>query len=302
MQMGIIAGRLSLMHDELDWFIAIAEAENATAAGEQVHVSQPTLSRFVARLELDLGVPLFDRHGRRLVLNRFGRVYLERSRRARVQLDTARREIEDMTRPAQGPIRLAFLHSFGVALVPDLIKGFRDANPGARFTLTQDAAATVVDHVARGEADLAIVSPRPMRTDMAWLAIAQQNLALVVPRGHRFAGRSVIGLAEAADEEFIVMQRGYGMRRIVDELCAAADIAPTIAFESAELTTITGLVGAGLGIGVVPVDDTALRPGVELIPLADESREIGLTWFRPRPLPDAADRFRDFVVDRARAD
>lgn len=291
------------MHHELDWFIAIAEAENLTAAGEQVRVSQPTLSRFVGRLEVDLGVELFDRHGRRLVLNRFGQVYLERARRARVQLDTARREIEELRRPTRGAVRLAFLHSFGVLLVPDLIRGFRDANPGARFTLTQDAAATVVDHVVNGDADLAIVSPRPMRTDMAWHPIAEQTLALVVPRSHRFAGRSTIGLAEAADEEFIVMERGFGMRRIFDELCAAADIAPTITFESAELATITGLVGAGLGIGVVPVDDPGPRrgaaPDVVLIPLSGESREIGLTWFRPRPLPEASERFREFVVRRS---
>ncbi|MEE3851995.1 LysR family transcriptional regulator [Gordonia sp. LSe1-13] len=284
------------MHDELDWFIAIAEAQNLTAAGEQLHVSQPTLSRFVARLERDLGVALFDRHGRRLVLNRFGQVYLERTRRARVQLDIARREIEDLRQPASGPVRLAFLHSFGVAMVPNLIRRFREVDPGARFSLTQHAAATVVDHVADGDADLAIVSPRPMRTDMAWFAIAQQDLALVVPADHRFAGRAAIGLAEAADEDFIVMQRGFGMRRIVDELCAAADIAPTIAFESAELATITGLVGAGLGIGVVPVDDSVRSPEVALIPLLGESREIGLTWFRPRPLSAAAERFRGFVV------
>ncbi|AZG46951.1 LysR family transcriptional regulator [Gordonia insulae] len=284
------------MHHELDWFIAIAEAENLTAAGEQVHVSQPTLSRFVGRLEHDLGVDLFERHGRRLVLNRFGRVYLERARRARAQLDAARREVDEMRRPAQGMVRLAFLHSFGVTLVPDLIRRFRDQNPQARFTLTQDAAATVVDHVADGDADLAIVSPRPMRTDMAWFAIAEQELALVVPRGHRFADRTTIGLAEAADEEFIVMERGFGMRRIFDELCAAADIAPAITFSSAELSTITGLVGAGLGVGVVPVDDAVRARDVALVPLTGESREIGLTWFRPQPLSEAAERFRDFVV------
>lgn len=290
------------VHHELDWFIAIAEAENLTAAGEQAHVSQPTLSRFVARLERDVGVALFDRHGRRLVLNRFGQVYLERARRARVQLDAARREIDEMRRPARGVVRLAFLHSFGVTLVPDLIRRFRDENPQARFTLTQDAAATVVDHVIGGDADLAIVSPRPMRTDMAWFAIAEQKLALVVPSDHRFADRTTIGLAEAADEEFIVMERGFGMRRIFDELCAAADIAPTIAFSSAELATITGLVAAGLGIGVVPVDDADSSADVALIPLTGESREIGLTWLRSRPLPDAAERFRDFVVRRISPD
>nr|WP_155828426.1 LysR substrate-binding domain-containing protein [Gordonia polyisoprenivorans] len=288
------------MHDEIEWFITIAEAENLTAAGERLAVSQPTLSRFVGRLEREVGVALFDRHGRRLALNAYGRVYLERARRAHAQLDAARREIDDMRRPTRGVVRLAFLHSFGISLVPQLIRAFRERNPGAGFTLAQDSVATVVEHIETGDADLAIVAPRPMRTDMAWQPIAQQNLALVVPRGHRFAGRTSIGLAEAADEEFIVMQHGFGMRRIFDELCASADITPTITFESAELATIAGLVGAGLGVGVVPVDDANRVADVVFVPLAGETREIGLTWFRPRPLPVAAERFRVFVGEFCR--
>lgn len=284
------------MDEELRWFIAIAETENLTEAAAEVHASQPTLSRFLARTERDLGVALFDRSGRRLVLNRFGEVYLDRTRRAVAQLDAGRRELDELRLPARGAVRLAFLHSFGVTLVPDLIRRFRHDNPDARFTLSQDAAATVVGHVADGDADLAIVSPRPMRTDMAWAAIARQELALVVPPDHRFAGRGRIGLPEVADEEFIVMERGFGMRRIFDELCAAADVTPRIAFESSELATVVGLVGAGLGVGVVPVEANSPSADVATVPLAGESREIGLTWLRSRPLPDAAVRFREFVV------
>lgn len=290
------------MYDDLRWFIAIAETQNLTAAADRVHSSQPTLSRFLGRLERDLGVALFDRDGRRLVLNRFGRVYLDRARRAASQLEAGRREIDDMRAPARGAVRLAFLHSFGLGLVPELISGFRIENPEARFTLTQDAAATVVGHVVDGEADLAIVAPRPMRTDMAWARVAEQKLALVVPREHRFAGRDQIGIVEAGDEEFIVMQHGYGMRRIFDEICAAHDLTPAIAFESSELATVSGLVAAGLGVGVVPVEESARHPGVELIPLAGETREIGLTWFRGRPLSDVASRFRDFVLAQSTAD
>ncbi|MFW0793078.1 LysR substrate-binding domain-containing protein [Gordonia sp. CPCC 205515] len=296
------AGSVSAVHDDVKWFIAIAETENLTVAAARAHVSQPTLSRFLVRLEQHLGVALFDRQGRAIVLNRYGQVYLERARRAAAQLEAGRREIDELRMPAQGAVHLAFLHSFGVRLVPDLIRRFRQDNPSARFVLTQDAAATVVRHVVAGDADLAIVSPRPMRTDMAWGSIAEQRLALAVPRDHRFAGRDSIGLAEAADEEFIVMQRGFGMRRIFDELCAAADLTPTIAFESGELTTITGLAGAGLGVGVVPVEDADPHTDVALVPLAGETREIGLTWFRPRPLPDAAGRFRDFVLGGGQAD
>ena len=287
------------MYDDLRWFIAIAETQNLTAAADRVHSSQPTLSRFLGRLERDLGVALFDRDGRRLVLNRFGRVYLDRARRAASQLEAGRREIDDMRAPARGAVRLAFLHSFGLGLVPELISGFRIENPEARFTLTQDAAATVVGHVVDGEADLAIVAPRPMRTDMAWARVAEQKLALVVPREHRFAGRDQIGIVEAGDEpghrcQLRRLERDRGI-----EIVCCTDLVEDPPHAVAVLHHDELLVAAGLGVGVVPVEESVRHPGVELIPLAGESREIGLTWFRGRPLSDVASRFRDFVVARS---
>ncbi|WP_188587019.1 LysR family transcriptional regulator [Gordonia jinhuaensis] len=290
------------MLDELRWFIAVADQGNLTAAADEVHVSQPTLSRMVARLERELGVALFERTGRGLELTRYGQVYLDRARRANAELDAAKREIDELREPARGGLRLAFLHSFGVELVPELIRRFRAENPGVRFTLFQDAAETVVDHVDAGDADLAIVAPRPMRTDMAWRPIIDQRLALAVPADHRFAERPQIGIAEAADEPFVVMRKGFGMRRILDELCAQAGFEPNITFESTELATVAGLIGAGLGVGILPIEDSPRQPNLVMVPLVGPTREVGLVWQTTRPLPSVAKQFVDFVLNRHTAD
>lgn len=287
---------------DLEWFTTLAELENVTAAAERLHIAQPTLSRMLARLEGRVGVRLFDRQGKRLALNEFGRVYYEHARRARAELRAGEQAVADLANPAKGVVRLAFLHSFGSWMVPRLIGDFRRESGRIAFTLTQGAAEVITRKVLDGAADLAIVSPRPTDPGLGWKLLARQPLALGVPADHRVAGRRQVRLSELGDADFITMQPGYGMRRIFDELCAAAELRPRIAFESSDLITVAGLVAAGLGVSVLPAEEP-VPPGVVLVPLADSGaiREVGLIWSATVTPADAVRRFRDFAEEWARA-
>src|SRR5271167_5082734 len=112
-----------------EWFVTLAELQHVTAAAEQLGIAQPTLTRMLSRLERRLGVALFDRRGKRLSLNAYGRIFYEHARRAQLELDSARRAIEDLTNPSVGEIRLGFLRSFGSTVLPRLIAGFVQASP-----------------------------------------------------------------------------------------------------------------------------------------------------------------------------
>jgi DNA-binding transcriptional LysR family regulator len=282
------------------WFIPLAELENMSATARRLHLAQPTLSRMLARLERDLGVELFDRHAKRLRLNSFGQIYLGHLRRAVAEMDAARHEIADRAGPVEGAIDVAFLHSFGVWLVPALIGGFRrQASSRVTFTLTQGAAEAVVERVVAGPAELAIVSPRPRSNDVAWAPILRQQLALAVPADHPLAVREEVAMTEVHAESFIAMSSGFGMRRILEELCAEADFRPRITFEATELGTVAGFVAAGLGVAVLPIEDNPqLPPGLTLLPLTGDrsSRDVGLIWHRDRAMTPPAQRFRDHVL------
>ncbi|GAB2665016.1 LysR family transcriptional regulator [Prescottella soli] len=284
--------------DGLRWFIALAETGQVTAASDMLRISQPTLSRRLARLERDLGVELFDRHGRRLELNDRGRVLLEHARRAAAELSAAQREIASFDSPDRGTVRLSFLHSFGTWLIPRVLRAYREQRPRVSFTLYQDAAQALVDRVVDGRDDLAFVSPRPRSTLVRWAPITHQRLALALPAGHRLGDVAALDLAAAANESFIVMHEDYGMRRIFDELCAEAGFAPNVVFESSELATIGGLVSASLGVAVMPWQEPHSWPeGVTLVPLNGAGRDIGVVWARGRALPAAAERFLRFTTD-----
>ncbi|RDI54187.1 LysR family transcriptional regulator [Nocardia mexicana] len=290
--------------DDLHWFLTLAELERVGAAADQLHLAQPTLSRMLARLEHRLGVRLFDRHGKRLTLNDFGRVYYEHARRAQAELDAAGRELSDLANPAKGVVRLTFLHSGGARLVPELVAGFRRISGRITFSLSQDDAGAVTSRVLDGAADLGLVSPRPAAAGLGWRTLLRQRLALGVPADHRLAGRRQVRLAEAADAEFVAMPTGFGMRRILDDLCAAADFRPHIDLEASDLVTVAGLVAAGLGVALLPMEEPPIRgphTGPVLVPLADPgaARAVGLIWSANAVPSDAVRRFRDFAFDWA---
>ncbi|MBF6074740.1 LysR family transcriptional regulator [Nocardia beijingensis] len=294
-----------MLGEDLEWFTTLAELERVGAAAERLHLAQPTLSRMLARLERRVGAELFDRHGKRIVLNEYGRIYYEHARRAQSELDAAKQALADRVNPAGGVVRLAFQHSFGGSLVPQLISGFRRVSGRITITLWQGAAEAVTERVLAGDADLGIVSPRPAVAGVGWRAVLRQPLVLAVPQEHRLAGRRQVRLAEAADAEFVTMHHGFGMRRIFDELCAAADIRPRIVFESSDLVTVAGLVSVGLGVAILPREDPLSAgplSGPVTVPLADAgaARAVGLIWPAATPPPDAVRRFRDFTEDWAR--
>ena len=283
---------------DYEWFVTLAELEHVTAAAEQLHVAQPTLTRMLSRLERRVGVELFDRRGRRLSLNTYGRIFYEHARRAQSELDSARRAIEDLTNPALSEIRLGFLGSFGSTVVPRLIADFRAASPRVTFTLEEGAADAIDDLVQSGSIDVGVVSPRPRKPTLAWRSLFRQRLGIAIPRGHRFESTPAVSMTDLADESFVAMHPGFGMRRLLDELCAAAQFQPRIVLEAANLTTTAGLVAAGLGIGLIPIDGSDHAPGVSVLPLADADayRDVGMIWNSGRPLSRAA---RDFIASAA---
>lgn len=277
--------------DDIRGVVAVAEVGRVGDAADDLGISQPALTRRVQRVEAALGAELFDRAGRALHLNARGRAYLPYARQLLAADAASRAEVSRLMDPERGTVRLDFMHSLGTWMVPDLVRAYRAAHPHVDFQLHQGAARELVDRVAAGEADIALVGPRPDFPH--WHQLEMQRLGLAVPEGHWAAGRDTVNLADFADEPFIGMLPGYGTRMLLDNLAAAAGFTPRLVFESMELTTVAGLVAAGLGSALLPLDDPYLQ-ATNLIPLDPPAyRELGMVW---QPGSPAADQFRDFVA------
>lgn len=288
--------------EELQWFVTLAEIEHVTDAAAELMVSQPTLSRALARFEEQAGTPLFDRVNRRLRLNAYGQIMLEHARRSIAEMESAGERIAALRHPDTGRVRLAFLHSLASWYVPEQLRRFRDTAPGVGFDLFQGPAHDLTERVCNGQADLAITAPRPDASMFNWRRLYVERLCLAVPPGHRLAARTRLRLSAAAGEPFVALAQQSGLRQLTDDLCAEEGLTPEIVFEATEIPSMEGLVAAGFGVAVVPVPREGAGHSTTIhVPLTNEGakREVGLVWDRERPLSPPAGRFVQFIGDDA---
>lgn len=221
----------SLLAPRLTWFVAVARHEHVTRAAHELGVPQSTLSRAVVRLEQDLGVTLFARKGRTVALTTAGRTFLASAEGALAEIARAAESVQQDADPTAGKVAFGFLHTLGSETVPGLIRAFRADHPRIRFSLVQNYGEAMLERLRAGELDLCLTSPLPDAPDLVARRLDEQRLRLVVPDDHRLAGRKRIRLAEAAEETFVTLEPGYGLRRITDDLCAEAGFTPKVAFE-----------------------------------------------------------------------
>lgn len=297
-----------MLPTDLDWFLDLARTRHMGDSAANLGIPQPTLSRRLARLEETLGARLFDRDGRGLELNARGRAFAEAAGVATQALRDGAAEVARLVNPETGPVRLDFMHSLGTWMVPEILRTARAGRPHAAIALHQGAARLLVDRVLAGETDLALVGPQPPESrgdgPLEWTPLARQRLAIGLPADHRLSGsRAPLRLQSVARDPFIAMLPGYGTRLLLDSLADDAGFRPRLVFESMELTTVAGLVSAGLGVALLPIDDPFLS-GTDIVlrPIAPAAhRELGMIRRRAAEMTPPVAALHADVVALARA-
>ncbi|MCZ8515391.1 LysR family transcriptional regulator [Paenibacillus filicis] len=285
---------------QLEYFQTVARLEHMTQAAQALSVSQSALSRSISRLESELGVPLFDRQGRSIALNRYGQLFLQRVNRILKEYEDGKLEIRDLLDEDAGEVTLGFLHTLGSHMIPELIVSFRSKYPRVRFQLNQSSTTVLLQQLVHGMLDLCLLSsPSEAVNSVEWKELWSEELFVFVPKQHPLAGRDSIALTEIADEPMVSFKHGYGLRHIIDRLCLQAGFTPRIAFEGEEVPTVAGLVAAGLGVALLPnVKGSGIEHGVKLRVSTPECRRvIGVAWSKDRYLSPSSKRFLQFVLD-----
>lgn len=289
--------------DALRWFQLVADGMTVTEVAQVHRVSQPGVSRALARLEAEIGTPLLHKTGRLLRLTYAGSVFKRHVDATIHSLDDALAAVSELVDPSRGTVSVAFQLSLGTWLVPDMIEGFREDHPRVQFRLEQSHDALGSSLVAGGRIDLEFTSRRPRNPAVRWERLFAQPLFLAVPRGHRLARRAEVSLADASDDDFVMLRPSWELRTLSDELCAEAGFEARVAFEVDDLPVVHGFVAAGLGVAIVPATEGEPQPAgpaaPRLIRLSDEraSRDIGVAWSRERRLLPSAELFRRHVLD-----
>lgn len=290
--------------ESLRWFQLVADGMTVTEVSDIFMVSQPGVSRALARLETEVGAPLLRRSGRVLRLTQAGQAFKRHLDPVMAGLDDAQAAVSQLVDPDTGVVSLLHPLSLGTWLVPRAIRAFRRDHPRVRFTLQgtppgePGVASTVL--LSRG-VDFELTTARVRGPEVRWRRLLRDPLCLAVPLDHRLAGASSAELTDVAQEQFVVRRPPSGMRDDLFRLAALAGFEPEVAFEVDDLPTVRGFVGAGLGISVIPamglVAPTTFA-ALSLVPLRDPQahRDIGIAWVGEGGRLAAAEAFRRFLL------
>ncbi|MUT68507.1 LysR family transcriptional regulator [Paenibacillus sp. NEAU-GSW1] len=282
---------------QLNYFLTVVRLQHMTKASEALSITQPALSHAISKLEDELGVPLFERSGRTIQLNRYGKRFAESVTKALDELDSGKQIVQEWADPETGIISMSYLNILGAELVPKLIRSFSAKHPGISFDLKQGNHTVIVNQLDNGASDMAITSIKPHSDTYAWIPMLTAPLYVVVPSAHRFAGLKEIRFQQLEGEPFIEVKNSCGLN---ESLCACfgrVGFQPATTFEADDLMTVAGFVAAGLGISVLPQTNGLILDGLAWLPIADEGAicEVGLQTRRDRFLSPAAKRFIDDV-------
>ena len=283
------------------WFQLVAEGTTVTEVAELHQVSQPAVSRALTRLETEIGTPLLQKSGRLLRPTYAGEVFKRHVDTLVHSLDDGLGAISELVDPRTGTVAVAFQLSLGTFLVPGMIESFRREYPRVQFRLEQSHDALGSSMVAGGRIDLELTSRRPRNPAVRWERLFAQPLVLAVAADHPLAQREEIALADAAEEDFVMLRPSWELRIHCEELCARAGFRPNVAFEVDDLPVVHGFVAAGLGVAIVPAsrdEPTPVGSRARLVRLRDQhaSRDVGIAWSRERRLLPSADLFRRHVL------
>jgi DNA-binding transcriptional LysR family regulator len=291
---------------QLAAFCAIVERKSFSEAAERLGVTQPAVSQQIRSLEERLGQQLLDRSGRRVEPTEAGRRLYRSAQRLLAQ---ERQLLEDVAGEAEGPLhgQLAMGASTGPGgtVVPVLLCEFAEANAEVTVDLSISDTQTIVDRVARRELELGVVGATPRNRSVAYEPFFRDEVVLVCPADHRFAGETVT-LDDLRGEPLIVMQEGAGVRQVIeDELRKAGtrlrDL--NVRLELGLQESVKSAVEAGHGVTFI--SRTAVEPELAAGTLAtarvkglEPSREISLVRATGRVSTRVADAFVEFARER----
>ena len=215
---------------QLEQFSVIARCEHMTLAAETLHVSQPALSQSIARLEKELGVPLFDRQGRKIVLNKFGQEFLKRVEAIFRELDDGRKVLNDMNDAGAKRVRVTDLSC--PFLAGNLFRLYLDQHPDTALEYHTTDGQGAKHSLRNGDTDFFLTTLRPDESDFQIEPLGFVQIELLIPEEHPLSSRDTIHLAECRELRFIGPDRYSELRQLFERFCYTQGFYPRFSYES----------------------------------------------------------------------
>lgn len=291
---------------QLKAFIAVAETRTFTAGAKKMNVTQAAISMQIRQLEDEVGLPLFTRTPRRVILTQAGEFLLQRARTILREHDAAVAEIYELAGAEHGRLRIGSASaSFSIEQLPVILEKLKARFPGAEIAVTSGTSQALVEKILHGELDIAFISlPVETANVQTELLFSDEIVAIAHP-SHKLAGEVVISAAELAGEPLILGERGGNTRRMIDEFFIQSNIKPHVTMELSRQSAINRMVENGLGVGIAGAK--GVKKAIEekrlvawMIEGAEIRWELGLAWIRGGYISPIAKEFADLCKESFR--
>lgn len=289
---------------QLQYAISVAETLSFRRAAERCNVSQPSLSAQLAQMEEALGVRLFERDRRRVLITSAGREVLDRAKEILQQADDLERIAKRSADPFDGRLRIGVIPTVSPYLLPRIAPALREAYPLLTLLWTEEKTAALLDALESGALEAAVIARETDIGDVEQELIGRDPFVLAIGKRHALAKTSKpVTANDIRDEDVLLLDDGHCFREQALAYCTRAK-AHELEFRATSISTLAQIVAAGEGVTLLPrlsVDVEAARAGLKVRPFAEPAphRTIVLAWRRRSPLAPALRKLAKTIREAA---
>jgi DNA-binding transcriptional LysR family regulator len=295
---------------QLEYILKVAEERSFSMAAQKLFIAQPSLSQYIQKIELQLGVQLFDRSSTPLKLTYAGELYIETAKRILDLKDQLYQQIDDIANIKKGRVTIGLSPFRTTYIMPKVLPFFHHKFPGIEIVLVEGPSKELENLALKGTTDITIMTSPIQQNLFDFETIISEEVLVAIPPNHAIQKRidfktinkstyPLIQLKELRDEPFILLKKDQKLHKIATFLCEQAGFSPRIILESESIEAAHALVTAGMGITFVPetlttFHKTSAHPLYCSLDKLRPTRDLVIAYRKGRYLSVAA---REFITN-----
>ena len=251
----------------LRYFVAVAEEGSLTNAAERrLHTAQPSLSRQIRDLELEVGVSLLERGARGVALTAAGRTFLDHARLALLQVEAAGEAARRAAQPEKRAFTIGFLAGQELVWLPEALRILRDEQPDTDITLASQSSPELAGALMRGKVDVAFLRREKDAPGIVFKSLIKEPLVAVLPAGHRLAAQKALRVQDLADEIYITPTRvAPALKAVIESYAARSGVVFKPHYDAENLSSVLSLVTSTGGVSLLPLYVKLMLPASVVI-------------------------------------
>ena len=285
---------------DLEYLVALSEYKHFRKAADACHVSQPTLSGQIRKLEDELGILLLERTSRKVLFTQSGMLLVEQARKIRLEVQIFREMASNQGKEMSGPLHIGVIPTLGPYLLPCMLPVLEQDFPDLELYLYEAQTQNLLEKLETGQLDCAILAQVPETNHFIEVPMFKENMMLAVSPKHPWAKESSLPLNVLKNHEILMLDDGHCLRGQTLDYCFTAGAYENNHFQATSLETLRNMVAANTGVTLMPklaIVNEGSRKGVEYIPFSDPKpyRNVILVYRPGSPLRARYERIAKII-------